>query len=214
MPKPLKRLVAVSRGRSAQAASQRESCRNHIIQASTSLFSRNGYLSTTMEDVAREANVSRATLYRYFNNRLEIGNAVVEHSWASKTIIWGSLTAEDATSVTAVASWINRLVNEAATNGLSRVIIEMSLSETEFLHKSHTYKIGLVRLLAQEIEAFARALTDPVLLARAYLLIDNLTMQIVTMAQGFAAFPNDLIIAHSAADFVRFVESEHDRDQQ
>lgn len=214
MPKPSKRLTVASRGRSAQAASQRESCRNHIIQASTSLFSRNGYLSTTMEDVAREANVSRATLYRYFNNRLEIGNAVVGHVWASNTKIWASLTAEEARSTASVGSWINRLVNEAALNGLSRVIIEMSLSEREFLQKSHDYKLGLVRLLAQEIEAFAQALADPVPLARAYLLIDNLTMQIVSMAQGFAAFPNDLIIAHTAADFVRFVEAAHAVDER
>ena len=166
-----------------------------------------------MEDVAREANVSRATLYRYFNNRLEIGNAVVEHSWAAKTKIWASLKAEEASSVACVADWISRLVNEAATNGLSRLIIEMSLAETEFLQKSHQYKIGLVHLLAEEIEAFAQALTDPAHLARAYLLIDNLTMQIVTMAQGLAAFPNELITAHTAADFVRFVESARHFDQ-
>ncbi len=43
--------------------------RRRILKASRKLFSENGYEETMMEDIAQEAEVSKATIYNYFDNK-------------------------------------------------------------------------------------------------------------------------------------------------
>jgi AcrR family transcriptional regulator len=46
--------------------------RERILAAATTLFSRYGYKRTSMEDIASEANLSRAALYLQFRNKEDI----------------------------------------------------------------------------------------------------------------------------------------------
>lgn len=55
--------------RSRDAAHSTE---DQILQAAYTCFDRHGFRRTTVEDIAAEARVSRATLYRYFSNKDEI----------------------------------------------------------------------------------------------------------------------------------------------
>jgi len=43
--------------------------RENILQAAETLFLRNGLENTSMIDIAKQARITRATLYRYFENR-------------------------------------------------------------------------------------------------------------------------------------------------
>ena len=51
--------------------------RKRILKASRKLFSQKGYEETMMEDIAKKAEVSKATIYNYFSNKesLLIGTA-------------------------------------------------------------------------------------------------------------------------------------------
>ena len=49
------------------------------IRAAEALFKRVGFRAATMEAVAREASVAKATLYSYFRNKDELYVAVCEH---------------------------------------------------------------------------------------------------------------------------------------
>jgi len=44
-------------------------CRERILKASRRLFSSKGYENTLIEDVAKKAEISKATLYNYFPNK-------------------------------------------------------------------------------------------------------------------------------------------------
>jgi len=46
--------------------------RQEIIDAAERVFMRNGYVNTTMEDITREAEFSRSTVYSYFTSREEL----------------------------------------------------------------------------------------------------------------------------------------------
>jgi AcrR family transcriptional regulator len=46
-----------------------DEARARLLTAAEACFSRFGVMKTTVEDVAKEANVSRATVYRYFDGR-------------------------------------------------------------------------------------------------------------------------------------------------
>ncbi len=53
----------------AEAPEDQESARTRLLDAAESCFQRFGVMKTTVEDVANEARVSRATVYRYFDGR-------------------------------------------------------------------------------------------------------------------------------------------------
>ncbi|MGZ4680956.1 MAG: TetR/AcrR family transcriptional regulator [Acidimicrobiales bacterium] len=54
--------------------------RERLLDAAESCIDRFGLAKTTVEDIANEAKVSRATIYRYFDNRDELVLAVVLRS--------------------------------------------------------------------------------------------------------------------------------------
>ena len=49
----------------------------HIVEAAAACYARRGVARTTMDDVAREAGCGRATLYRHFRTRRDLGLAVL-----------------------------------------------------------------------------------------------------------------------------------------
>jgi AcrR family transcriptional regulator len=55
-----------------QAPSDTDAARERLIDAAEASFLRYGVMKTTIEDVAAFANVSRATVYRYFAGREEL----------------------------------------------------------------------------------------------------------------------------------------------
>jgi AcrR family transcriptional regulator len=57
-----------------------EAARQRLLDAAEACIDRFGLAKTTVEDIATAANVSRATIYRYFDNRDELMLAVVLRS--------------------------------------------------------------------------------------------------------------------------------------
>ncbi len=51
---------------------QRQKRRKRIVFSAARLFASNGYDSTTMEDIARDAEISTPTIYNYFRSKSEI----------------------------------------------------------------------------------------------------------------------------------------------
>lgn len=56
----------------AEAPTDSDEARERLIDAAEACFERYGVMKTTVEDVATEARVSRATVYRYFEGRDEL----------------------------------------------------------------------------------------------------------------------------------------------
>lgn len=54
----------------------RELLKVKIIQAAVNIFSKKGYHGTNMDEIAREVGVIKATLYLYFENKLDILQAI------------------------------------------------------------------------------------------------------------------------------------------
>lgn len=51
-----------------------------MLDAAQALFVERGYAATRLEEVARRAGVAKATLYLYYENKLELFKAVVRHA--------------------------------------------------------------------------------------------------------------------------------------
>ena len=54
----------------------KEVARTRIIQAATKIFSEKGYQDASMDDIAKEIGVTKATLYSYFDGKKEIYNII------------------------------------------------------------------------------------------------------------------------------------------
>jgi AcrR family transcriptional regulator len=55
--------------------------RKFILAAAEKVFAQNGYGQTSVDDIAREAQFSKATLYRYYRSKREIFAAVILESF-------------------------------------------------------------------------------------------------------------------------------------
>jgi len=62
----------------APRARAREHTRDTVVETALRLFNERGYLGVRVEDIAREAGVSRATFYKYFAEREEILAALLD----------------------------------------------------------------------------------------------------------------------------------------
>jgi AcrR family transcriptional regulator len=52
--------------------------RTAIVEAATALMERFGYQKMTIDDIAREVGIGKATIYGYFDNKQEVGLAVFD----------------------------------------------------------------------------------------------------------------------------------------
>jgi len=55
--------------------------RRYILEVAEKLFVKNGYRKTAMDDIAKEAQFSKATIYRYFESKLDIFTQIVKKSF-------------------------------------------------------------------------------------------------------------------------------------
>ena len=53
--------------------------RQQIIDVATELFARDGFNGTTTRQIAQQANVNEAIIFRHFNNKQELYRAILEH---------------------------------------------------------------------------------------------------------------------------------------
>ena len=56
---------------------RRRARRDQILAAATRAFARSGFAATSLDDVAREAGISRAILYRHFESKADLYRAVL-----------------------------------------------------------------------------------------------------------------------------------------
>ena len=52
--------------------------REQIVAAATRTFARNGFAATNLDDIAAEAGISRAILYRHFDSKTDLYRAVLD----------------------------------------------------------------------------------------------------------------------------------------
>jgi AcrR family transcriptional regulator len=69
-----------SEGRAATPRLRRSERREQILAAATSAFARTGFVDTSLEDIAAEAGVTRAILYRHFESKADLYRSVLDRA--------------------------------------------------------------------------------------------------------------------------------------
>lgn len=71
-------VTEVERVPSGRRLLPRDERRAQLIRAAAAAFARQGFAATSLEDVAREAGVTRAIIYRHFASKTELFQAVLD----------------------------------------------------------------------------------------------------------------------------------------
>jgi AcrR family transcriptional regulator len=122
-----------------------------ILDATMTCLSRFGVAKTTIDDVAREAGCSRATVYRYFTNRNALVAAAVDREIAGLTAaVTGAAAAADTLEDAIVAMFVTAARTITAHDALQRAL-EL---EPEVVLPSLSFEGG-DRLFAEATERFA-----------------------------------------------------------
>lgn len=92
---------------SDRKAREKEQRRDSILEAAGQVFGRDGYNSTTLESVADEAEISKATIYLYFKNKEDLFFTVIEEKFLDHIDSMRSVLAE----AKSLEDTIQRMVN-------------------------------------------------------------------------------------------------------
>jgi AcrR family transcriptional regulator len=122
--------------------------REQILAAATRAFARAGFATTGLDDVAAEAGISRAILYRHFDSKTDLYRAVLDRARARLTAAVGVRDFTDTS--------IDALLEAAAEDPDGfRLLFHHAAREPEFRAEMDRFRAGMVaaahRQLAQEI---------------------------------------------------------------
>lgn len=126
--------------------------REQILIAATAAFARSGFAGTGLDDIAREAEVSRAILYRHFDSKADLYRAVLQRARARLA------TAAQGPDFTAAS--VDGLLAAAAEDPDGfRLLFQHAAREPEFRDEMGRFRAEMVSLAHRQL---VRAIGDRV----------------------------------------------------
>lgn len=106
--------------------------REKLLKAGLAVFSRLGYSATTLEDVAREAGVTRGAIYWHFGSKAELYKALAD-TYSNRTgEIMQQAASEGGSFADIIRRIFTRMLSALESDPDLRAVMEMSLFKTEY----------------------------------------------------------------------------------
>ena len=181
---------------------------DEVLDAALKLFARNGFAATKVEDIAREAGLSKGAIYRYFPSKEDIFESLVKRAIApiaERTEDLARTSHEDpAVLLKAVLSVVAVKLSDPDTMALPRIVLQEA---GRFPELAETYRrqvinkgIGALELILQKgIAAGQFRPVDAHLAIRNVmgpLLAHMLLTQIFRIDEDAQTTPQDFIESH------------------
>jgi TetR/AcrR family transcriptional regulator, acrAB operon repressor len=159
--------------------------RKKILNVALSVFSIRGYSTSTLEDIAREAGVTRGAIYWHFKGKAEIYNSLLHEFSERIQFITQQAISEGGTFKQLLRRVFVRLLTIIEDDNDLRATIEITLFKTamnpelepsrkEQLESSRTLINGITNTMQQGIDAGElRNDLDPSDMARSFLALQN-----------------------------------------
>lgn len=171
--------------------------REQLLKKALSVFSKKGYATTTLEDIASEAEVTRGAIYHHFGGKAELYNTLVREYANRGNIIMQQAVSEGGTLLDILRRVFVRQLQAIEEDQEMRALMELYQFKTGLapeLEEGHQQQIesgiGLVEMLAgimqQGMKAgLLRSDVDPKEMARAYLAFQNglITLWLIAPSQ-------------------------------
>ena len=177
-------------------------------------FSQKGYASTTLVNIAKEAEVTRGAIYWHFGSKAELYNTLIREYSDRGISIMQQAVSEGGTLLDILKRVFVRQLQAVADDADLRALIELQLFKTGLvpeLEEGHQQQIaasiGLIEMMAgimkQGIDTgLLRSDTDPKEIAISYLAFQNGLIHLWLIA------PNEFSLKDSAERFAElFMQS-------
>lgn len=181
--------------------------REQLLSKALKVFSKKGYAATTLEDIAREAEVTRGAIYWHFGSKAELYNTLIREYSNRGNAIMQQAASEGGTLVDILRRVFVRQLQAVEEDSALRALMELQLFKTGLVAELEEGRqqqiegsVGLVEMLAgimgQGVQAgLLRSDVDPKELARAYLAFQNGLIHLWLTA------PNQFSLKNSADSF-------------
>ncbi|WP_420880824.1 TetR/AcrR family transcriptional regulator [Rhodococcus sp. (in: high G+C Gram-positive bacteria)] len=98
-------------------ALQKQRSRAHLLDTAARLIGERGFRETTIDDIAKAAGASRATLYSYFPSKDAIVHEIVVEVWDRAEALYRDFGGLDDWSRPTVRNWVGRVVEAWEASG-------------------------------------------------------------------------------------------------
>jgi len=144
--------------------------REQIIAAATRAFARTGFAATNLDDIATEAGISRAILYRHFDSKTDLYQAVLD-SACGRLI---TATGADEFTETSIAGLLHAAADDPAG---FRLLFHHAAREPEFRQAMDQFHTDMTRVAHKHLAA---EIPNPVWAAWAAQLVPTVAIAAVT----------------------------------
>ena len=168
--------------------------RETLLKTALSVFSANGYSATTLEDIAREAGLTRGAIYWHFGSKAELYNTLLQQFSARGAIIAEQAIAEGGSVLEVLRRVFVRQMVLVEEDEEVRAVVELALFKMELSPELESGRQQQIRsgkqLIAQIADAVQhgiergelRADLDAADIARAFLAFQNGAIQLWLVA--------------------------------
>jgi AcrR family transcriptional regulator len=118
--------------------------RDQLLTAATRAFARNGFEATNLDEVAREAGISKVLLYRHFDSKADLYRAVLERSSARLTTRIG----DDEFTMASIGALLSAASEDP--DGF-RLLFHHAAREPEFRAEMDRLRSGSVAIARREL---------------------------------------------------------------
>ena len=140
---------------SDRQAKEREMRKEQILESALNVFKTTGLDGTTMDEIAKQADFGKATLYYYFSSKEEIFIELLDRGWKT---IWESIEP--------VIHENENPKDTCKVSFKSVSAVKKTFSSSCFKSKSHVRRSQIINLLHQRVRAAYRNAKDPKTKAR------------------------------------------------
>ncbi len=133
-----------------------EITREKLLDAGLKVFSKKGYVSTTLDDIAREAGVTRGAVYWHFKNgKPELFEVLISERSRGAQEIANAVQAEGGTPLQTLERILVRLMEYLEEDDDFRAVQEMVMLRTEVVPELEETMKEKYRLQRESIQSFA-----------------------------------------------------------
>ena len=162
--------------------------RETLLKTALSVFSANGYSATTLEDIAREAGLTRGAIYWHFGSKAELYNTLLQQFSARGAIIAEQAIAEGGSVLEVLRRVFVRQMVLVEEDEEVRAVVELALSKMELSPELESGRQQQIRSGKQLIAQIADAVQQGI--ERGELRAD---LDAADIARAFLAFQNGAI---------------------
>ncbi|WP_037465090.1 TetR/AcrR family transcriptional regulator [Sphingobium herbicidovorans] len=207
-----KRLLPAN-SRAAYLLRRRSATRAAILLAARDVFAHANYPDARVEDIFRQAGVSRATFYMHFASKLELAFAIYDEIAPQSAALFASLPRAAQHGLGGVEAWLRRFVAFHVEHRYATPLIaQLQLFEKEFRGRILEDTEALINALGDGgCESFRRAQGQSEAAAqqrvRARLLLNRIAAACAAMARGeISATETPLYLDLLARELVQFIK--------